>query len=46
MPCDLNPSQCQNGGVCKNDHQGGYACECEVGYTGINCETGKRIFFF
>ncbi len=41
LPCDLNPAQCQNGGTCTNDHTGGFACQCETGYTGVNCETGK-----
>ncbi len=40
LPCDLNPSQCQNGATCQNDNNGGYTCTCANGYTVTNCETG------
>ncbi len=43
MPCDLNPTQCQNGATCANDNKGGYACTCENGYTGTDCENGKDL---
>jgi hypothetical protein len=36
--CDPNP--CGNG-VC-TDHGTWYSCECDAGYTGINCETGTH----
>ena len=38
--CDSNP--CENGGTCTNG-LGFYTCECEEGWTGKNCETGKQI---
>ena len=38
MPCDLNPSQCKNGGTCDNDNAGGFVCECPNGYTGQACD--------
>ncbi len=41
MPCELNPSQCQNGATCTDDKQGGYSCACAKGYAGINCDTGS-----
>ena len=43
MPCDLNPTQCQNGATCTNDNMGGYTCVCENGYTGTDCEIRKKF---
>ena len=36
--CDSDP--CQNNGKCCKEVEG-YRCECEDGYTGVKCETGK-----
>ena len=33
--CSSNP--CKNGATC-NDYLGYYACSCESGFTGVNCE--------
>ena len=38
--CSQNP--CQNGGTCA-DHINTYSCDCAVGYTGQECETGKLV---
>ncbi len=43
LPCDLNPGQCQNGGLCLDDYVGGFTCTCLNGYTGGNCEIRNRI---
>jgi len=42
LPCDLNSNQCQNGGTCQNDYQGGHTCTCDVGYEGDNCEMLRK----
>ena len=34
-------SPCQNGGTC-TDLPNGYTCQCNIGWTGTNCETGKQ----
>jgi hypothetical protein len=36
---------CKNGGRCVMNY-GSYGCECPYGYTGINCETCIKEFFF
>jgi len=36
---------CKNGGRCVMNY-GSYGCECPYGYTGINCETCMKEFFF
>lgn len=41
--CEPNP--CKNSGTCK-DEINGYLCTCPDGYTGTNCENGKRDFHF
>ena len=38
--CESNP--CENDGTC-TDMGDGYECECENGFTGTNCETGKVL---
>jgi hypothetical protein len=43
LPCDLNPNQCQNNGLCLNDNKGDYTCTCANGYTGENCETRNNF---
>ena len=40
--CESDP--CVSG-VCV-DLPGEYLCECQAGYTGVDCETGKLFFFF
>jgi hypothetical protein len=42
LPCDVNSEQCKNGGTCTNDYLGGYTCSCADGYTGVDCEIGKK----
>ena len=37
MACSSNP--CQNGATCFEGVDG-YACVCDDGYEGTNCETG------
>ena len=37
--CSSNP--CLNGGTC-NNLVNSYSCSCPSGYTGTNCEAGKR----
>ena len=37
--CESDP--CLNGAECKNEANA-YACTCVAGFTGKNCETGKR----
>jgi hypothetical protein len=36
---------CKNGGRCVMNY-GSYGCECPYGYTGINCETCMKEFFY
>ena len=36
--CAGNP--CENGGSC-TDGVNSYSCDCALGFTGDNCETGK-----
>ena len=33
---------CKNGALCRNVRAGQYSCTCKKGYTGRNCERGKR----
>ncbi len=42
LPCILNAGQCQNNGECTNDNNGGFTCTCKNGFTGENCEIGKK----
>ena len=44
LPCNLT-SPCQNGAACGNDNIGGYVCTCITGYTGINCQYGRLLFY-
>ena len=37
--CQTNP--CLNGASCTNKH-GDYECTCPAGFTGKNCEKGKK----
>ena len=39
---ECSSSPCQNSGTCV-DKVGDYSCTCLNGYTGKNCETGKRF---
>ena len=39
--CSSNP--CINGGSC-TDQVNGYACSCQPGYTGRQCQTSKKYF--
>ena len=34
---------CANDGVCV-DQVNGYECQCKVGFTGTDCQTGKQKF--
>lgn len=39
---DLNKCRekpCKNGGICYNTEANQYRCECQAGFTGVNCET-------
>lgn len=38
-----NSSPCANGGLCK-DGIGNYACYCQSGFRGINCEIGTYLY--
>ena len=46
LPCQLDSSQCQNGGTCKDDFLGSYHCQCSNGYTGSTCSICKGWKFF
>ena len=41
--CESGP--CNNGGQCQ-DGVASYQCICSVGYTGVECETGKILTMF
>lgn len=43
LPCVLT-APCQNGAACTNNNLGGYSCTCVTGYTGVNCQYGKKKF--
>ena len=38
--CALSP--CQNGGIC-TDGVNQFTCQCEPGFSGINCEISKYV---
>ena len=38
--CASDP--CQNGGTC-SDQENGYECICAAGFTGTNCDSGKKL---
>ena len=40
---DCNPDPCENGGRCI-DGLDTYICDCVLGYTGDNCESGIAKF--
>ena len=42
-PADCLSNPCHNNGTCVLAHNGGHSCECEEGFTGSLCETGKLI---
>ena len=44
IPCHQD-NPCQNGGTCSGTILS-YNCSCDVGYTGINCDStsGSRLF--
>ena len=42
---DCDPDPCQNNATCV-DQVNGYTCNCLVGYTGNDCETGNYITLF
>ena len=37
--CSSQP--CQNNGICE-DRENSYSCDCDLGYTGLDCETGNE----
>lgn len=39
QPCNRSQTLCLNGGVCNNDGNGGYTCNCSLGYEGVQCQT-------
>ena len=41
--CESNP--CQHGGTCE-DGENSYSCTCNLGYMGMDCETGKIAHIF
>ncbi|XP_078685485.1 zonadhesin-like [Branchiostoma floridae x Branchiostoma belcheri] len=38
-PCNSNP--CLNGGICTEEDNGGYSCECVGQWSGANCDEGS-----
>ena len=40
---ECSSSPCINGGSC-TDQVNGYACSCQPGYTGRQCQTSKKYF--
>ena len=42
---DCNNSPCYNDGLCANSDTG-YVCMCELGWTGVQCETGNHVLRF
>jgi hypothetical protein len=37
--CEESSSKCQNNSTCVEDHINSFKCLCEIGFTGILCET-------
>ena len=47
-PCQLSPSICLNGGVCRRNMTSskGYNCQCEKKWKGEKCEERKKITIY
>ena len=41
---ECSPNPCLNGATCV-DGINGYTCNCQPGYTGVNCQISKLVLF-
>ena len=41
-PCSLSP--CKNGATCVSSGGTSYTCQCAIGFSGTNCDTGKSTY--